>query len=412
MKKFIYLSAVLLTFMAVPIVLAMSNPEKKYNQWSFQSIDTMKVSRDRSRGLMENPNKEKIINQEVENVAKTGATHIGIATPYDEEFLPILRLWVQAARRNNLHVWYRGNFSGWEEWFGYAKIDRDTHIAKTREFILTNPDLFEDGDIFTSCPECENGEDVPYSPSPQLSSYKDFLLEEYNVTKESFRKIHKDIPANYYSMNYDIAMAMMDKETTAAFDGVVAIDHYVASPDELAADITKLAEHSGGKIVLGEFGAPIPDINGDMTELEQKQWLAQAMENLAQLPELEGVNYWATVEASTSLWNLDGSERLALSVLRDFYRSQVVKGRVLDPEGKPIASVVVTSGAYEISTDKEGYFHLPFLPIGQGVSLSYPSYKTKYVAVDTLYDMMQFSLEKEPNAFYSLISWLKTIFSF
>ena len=60
-------------------------------------------------------------------------------------------------RKHGLSVWFRGNFSGWEEWFGYPKIKAYEHINKTRNFIINNPELFADGDIFTSCPECENG---------------------------------------------------------------------------------------------------------------------------------------------------------------------------------------------------------------------------------------------------------------
>ena len=63
-------------------------------------------------------------------------------------------------------------------------------------------------------------------------------------------------------MNGDVAKLVMDKQTTASMDGIVVIDHYVATPEQLALDIRRIAEGSGGNVVLGEFGVPIPNIHG------------------------------------------------------------------------------------------------------------------------------------------------------
>jgi hypothetical protein len=82
-------------------------------------------------------------------------------------------------------------------------------------------------------------------------------------------------------MNYDVAMAVMDPATTQAVGGVVAIDHYVGSIEQMIRDIQTIKEKSGGQIYLGEFGAPIPDLNGQMTEDEQANWLQETLEKLA-----------------------------------------------------------------------------------------------------------------------------------
>src|SRR3972149_11347222 len=87
-----------------------------------QSIDTMKYSRDVAREKLKDFSYDKEIETQVKNIAETGASHVAIATPYDDEFLPFLRRWVKAAREKGLNVWFRGNFSGWENWFDYEKF--------------------------------------------------------------------------------------------------------------------------------------------------------------------------------------------------------------------------------------------------------------------------------------------------
>ena len=294
--------------------------------WAFQSIDTMKYSRDLSRQEMHDVSFNTVIDTQVKNIAATGATHIAIDTPYDEEFFPMLQRWVAAARKYNLKVWFRGNFSGWEGWFGYSKITREEHIIKTQEFILKHRDIFEDGDIFTACPECENGGPGDPRQTGDIEGHRQFLIDEYLVTKSAFRQIGKNVASNYDSMNGDVASAVMDKATTKALDGIVVIDHYVATPEQLVTKVHQIAQQTGGKVVLGEFGAPIPDINGDMTQDQQAAWISQALNLLVNTPDVIGMNYWTNQGSTTALWNDDGSERKAVSAIKNFYSTAFVRG--------------------------------------------------------------------------------------
>lgn len=287
--------------------------------WKLQSIDTMKYSRDLSREKLTDPFFEKQIDQQMAAIADTGANYVAIDTPYDDEFMPILKLWVRAARRHHLHVWFRGNWSGWEQWFGYTKIDKQTHIAKTKEFILSNRTLFEDGDIFTSCPECENGLHPDVNNPADLAMHRAFLIDEYKVTKDSFASIHKNVASNYYSMNATLALSLMDPQTTRALGGIVVIDHYVKPPDDLVRDIKHIAQKSGGKVVLGEFGAPIPDVTGQMNPDEQAVWLQEVLSKLSTVKELEGVNYWVNVGGSTALWEDDGRPKPAVEIITKLF---------------------------------------------------------------------------------------------
>lgn len=287
--------------------------------WSVRSIDTMKYSRDIAREKADKAEFDLVIEQQVASIAATGASHIAIATPYDNEFIPYLTRWVNMARKYKLRVWFRGNFSGWEKWFDHERITRTQHLDLTTQFILANPSLFEDGDIFTPCPECENGGPGDPRMTGDVVGHRQFLIDSTRVGQTAFNQINKEVEVGYHSMNYDVAMAVMDKETTAAVGGIVAIDHYVRSSDKMIKDIEIIKEQSGGKIFLGEFGAPIPDLNGQMTQEQQAEWLEYTLNLLVQNNSVMGLNYWVNVGGSTQLWNDDGTKRLAVDTLTSYY---------------------------------------------------------------------------------------------
>jgi hypothetical protein len=284
-----------------------------------RSIDTMKYSRDVAREKVNDLSFDLVIEKQVEDIANTGANYIAIGTPYDSEFIPFLKRWVESARRNHLKIWFRGNLSGWEQWFDYPAIDRQEHAKLTWEFITQNPDLFMDGDIFTSCSECENGVTGDPRKTGDIQGFRNFLMEEYNSNTNAFLRINKKVKTGYFSMNYDVASLIMNTATTKALGGIVAIDHYVASPVKLIEDAEILAKKSGGKIVFGEIGVPIPDLNGDLTESEQANWIEQALTGIFNSTEIIGVNYWVNVGGSTQLWNDDGTPRKAVELIKKFY---------------------------------------------------------------------------------------------
>lgn len=333
--------------------------------WNFQSIDTMKYSRDLAREKAHDPSFAPVVDDHVSRIASTGATHVAIATPYDEEFLPFLKLWVETARKHNLNVWFRGNWSGWEGWFDYARISREEHTKKTQSFIVANGDLFRDGDIFSSCPECENGGPGDPRMTGDTEGYRRFLIEQYHATRAAFWKINKKVDANFFSMNGDVARLIMDKATTKELDGVVTIDHYVKTPTQLLQDVEEIAANSGGNVVLGEFGAPIPDIHGEMSEDEQSQWIRDAMRRLQASDVVRGVNYWTSGGSSTRVWNDDGSPRKALLDIESFYKMVALYGFVRDDIGRPIEGVSVKIADRETQTDHNGYYVIRYVPMGR-----------------------------------------------
>jgi len=361
MKKFIVAIVIIVAlFVIVFSAKSKSDGVVPSTWWRFQSIDTMKYSRDLSRQELSDPAFDETIDKQISAIAQTGATHVAIATPYDEEFYPILKRWVDAARKYNLNVWFRGNWSGWEGWFEYPKITRAEHINKTREFILSHSSLFADGDVFTACPECENGGPGDPRQTGDVEGFRKFLIDEYMVTKAAFRSINKNVASNFDSMNGDVARAVMNRETTFALDGVVTIDHYVSTPEKLVTDIKAISQESGGKIVLGEFGAPIPDINGEMTEDQQAIWIKDALNSLVTEDAVIGVNYWTNIGSSTSIWNDSGDPKKAVGVLRSVYDAPIVSGQITDAIGSGVEGAYVAVGNRHFLTDNKGNFAFPY----------------------------------------------------
>lgn len=363
--------------------------------WEIQSIDTMKHSRDIAREKLNEDSFISVIDDQIRLISETGATHVSLGTPYDSEFLPFLKSWVFVARKYDLNVWYRGNFSGWEGWFNYGKISRDEHITKTIDFILKNPDLFQDGDIFTACTECENGGPGDPRFNGDANGHRQFLIDEYKATNDAFRKINKNVRSNFYTMNGDVAKLIMDIDTTKALGGIVVIDHYVGSTDKLANDIIEIAKRSGGRVVLGEFGAPIPDIHGFMSQTRQAEWVASALDKISKLPELIGINYWTSFGSSTQIWNNDGTPRAALKELKRYFKPNKLEGIIVNEIGKPIDSVLITDGKREEFSEVDGTFAFPYLEESIDLGFSASGYFTKEHSFSNLDSKARIILKKE-----------------
>ncbi len=338
-----------------------------------QSIDTMKTSRDRAREKLSSER----INTIIKNIADVGATHVAIGTPYEEEFVPVMKQWVDAARRYKLHVWFRGNTAGWEEWFDYPRIDRRIHTLKVGDFITSNPELFEDGDIFVSCPECENGGPGDPRETGDIQGFRTFLINERKVADESFAQIGKKVTTSYYSMNGDVARLIMDEPTTKALGGVVTIDHYVKDSDGFIKDIGEYAQKSGGDVVLGEWGAPIPDIHGEMTSIEQADYIHETMQKLVLLKEVKGINYWTASESSTALWDDSGKPRAALSALKTYFSPSTLSLKVVNIADKSLARFDITT-PYNTYSNVDSTMVFPYLP-GDVITVRSKGYENKVI---------------------------------
>jgi len=400
-------------------ILILTNKDKKYIEveniitwWNIQSIDTVKYSRDLAREKLNDQDFDKDIDTQVRLIAETGATHVALGTPYDPEFTPFLRRWVKAARKYGLNIWFRGNLSGWEGWFGYKKISREEHINNIQKFIIDNNDIFTDGDIFSSCPECENGGSGDPRNTGDINGYRNFLVEEYKVSDDAFQKIGRDVRSNYMSMNYDVANLIMDRQTTKTLGNIVVIDHYVDTPKMLSTDIQNIADKSGGKVVLGEFGAPIPDIHGKFTDAEQSTWIGEALREISKIPELAGVNYWTGFRGSTELWDAKYKSKIAIGVINKYFNPKIVTGIVKNEIGNPIESSDVSIGIKSVRTDKNGKYSLPYVYENSEITFKANGYITKLVKTVNQESLDIVLVKEKENIFFKIGKFVKSKINF
>lgn len=332
--------------------------------WKHQCIDTMKFSRDRAREWATRNDLQDIIDGQMRKIRDMGANCVAIGTPYDEEFVSYLTKWVIGARRYGLHVWYRGNLSGWEGWFGYPKItEPEIHHRQIDTFINLHPDLFAEGDIFTPAPEPENGGPGDPRTTGRRSEFLRFLTDSYATCSAAFSSINKSVTCGYFSMNGDVARDILDKETVKNTGNVIVIDHYVREADKMAADIRLLALKYDSSVMVGEMGAPIPDVNGPMSEHEQAIFLESILSAIFhEGPNVIGVNYWVLTGGTTALFNDDGTEREAASVVRKFFRPGLVTGTVKNTLGDVLKLVTIDSDR-TLNVSLDGNYNL-VLPQG------------------------------------------------
>lgn len=287
--------------------------------WPYQCLDTMKTSRDKARAWKDDPKLDTYIKTEIGAIKQVGANCVAIGTPYNDEFLPYLTKWVTEARAQGLHIWFRGNFAEWEGWFNYRKgMTNDQLLTKTTTFVTSHPDLFQDGDIFTAAPEAENGGTYNQVEKDEYASYRQFLLDEQRVSADAFSKIGKKVEVNWASMNGGFARRLLDQPTIDGLGKVATLDHYIKTAPEMGDYIDYFDHTFGAKVIVGEFGAPIPEINGAMTQDQQAKFVEELMQQLYHhRSQVSGLNYWTSTDSSSAVFNLDGSFKPAAHVLQN-----------------------------------------------------------------------------------------------
>ncbi|HSW97144.1 MAG TPA: carboxypeptidase-like regulatory domain-containing protein [Candidatus Saccharimonadales bacterium] len=356
--KYITLAAFLLlcvAFFVVNHILSQnSNPT---SLWQYQCIDTMKTSRDAARSEMFKQNASKEIVKELAIVKELGANCVAIDTPYDEEFVPFLEMWVMQARKEGLHIWFRGNFSSWEGWFNYPKgMTTQEHLQRTKKFILSHADLFQNGDIFTPAMEAENGWGTGYVPPNEYPLFRQFLIDEHTNAQEAFKEVGKNVLTNWLSMSGGLAKNMLDEATIKALDNTVTIDHYVNNPEDMKNYVDYFSTNFHARVVVGEFGAPIPDINGTMTDKEQTNFVKDIFYILYQEHEnVFAVNYWTLNFSSTALVDTNDVSKPVSTVLSQYYRPIVITGKITDELGDAVAEAKISVNTGENATFTNAY---------------------------------------------------------
>ncbi len=341
--------------------------------WQYQCIDTMKTSRDRARVWIQDPKMQTYIDKELSAIVGMGGNCVAIDTPYDPEFLPYLEAWVKGARTHHLHIWFRGGFSSWEGWFDYPVVtDPSTYFPKIQAFITKHPDLFMVGDSFSGFVEAENGGPFKGTVLDQKDAYRRFLIQEFTTEDAAFAIIHKQVITNWLSMNGGIAMNVLDPNTIQAIHGTVTIDHYVASIDKMANAINDIIRDYHANIVIGEFGAPVPQINGDMTNTQQADFVSGLLNQMYRYKNnVIGVNYWNLYDGSTALLQDNFSSKPVVQSIKNYFIPSLLTGEVKDGIGNILQGVRVEQNPQNYAyTDAKGIFSLT-IPAGSDMKVSF-----------------------------------------
>ena len=352
--------------------------EQQSYLWQIRAVDTMKTSRDKARVRLYDLKFDTEIEKELLTIKNMGANYAAIDTPYDEEFLPYLKRWIKQARKTDLKIWFRGNWSNWEGWFDYPKnLTPERHHAKTAEFIETHPELFEDGDIFDPCPECENA--GFWKQPDDNAKYNEFIQNQRIVLKNSFNKINKKVYTNIFSIIGGRAKEVLDKKTLDALDNVVTIDHYIKNPSSMTEYINYFSKNFQTKVLVGEFGAPIPDINGSMDEEQQALFINEVLRELYKnKTDVLGINYNVLSLGTTKLLNDDGTERQAVDVVKNYFIPGVVKGTVTNTLGDLLKNIPVRTSDVlnSTATGRQGHYTISIPASTVDIAVGGKKYKT------------------------------------
>jgi uncharacterized protein YegP (UPF0339 family) len=213
-------------------------------------------------------------------------------------------------------------------------------------------------------------------------------------------------------MYYDVASLVMDRETTKALGNIVVIDHYVDSPKKLPIDIQNIAIKSGGKIILGEFGAPIPDINGKFSEEEQSAWIREALLEISEIPELVGINYWTSFGGSTALWDANYKSKIAVGVINEYFKPRIISGRVKNEIGSPIRSATVLVGIRSVKTNENGKYSLPYVQENSEILIKAKGYLTKQANIVNQGNRDIILIKEKENIFFKIGKFIKSKINF
>ncbi len=359
-----------------PLLQFVSKPKDQKVMFKVQSIDTMKYSRDRAGQFLEDPSSHQaFVDKQMELIAAAGATHVAIDTPYDEKFLPVLTLWVNSARAHHLLVFFRGNFSGWEGWYGYAKISRDDHERLLTKFIRSNASLFVPDDIFTPCTECENGGPGDPRQTGDTEGYNTFLVEEKKIADAEFSNIRRQVTV-YTSMNADIARYVITPSVAHDLGGTILIDHYTTSTEQFSGDVKMLGELLHANIGIGEFGTPIPDLNGVMSDTEQAKFVQDTLDGLYQgTGVVPLMNYWVLKGGSTALINDDDTLRSSYRILSSFYKAPYLYGTISNSLGEPVIGTTMVIGSTTKRIVRDNAYNLYLPEFYRSITVTKPGYK-------------------------------------
>ncbi len=268
--------------------------------------------------------------QEYKNLlANPSECYVALAVPYDN--LTKYTNYVTDARTKGFKVWHR---SHWNRWQGDNGEDADMtaqeYLDDTYDFIVENPTLFADGDLFTTCVECNNadGENTtnPFRTDDvfDFTKYNRFCRDQVTYANAAFLAIGKSVRTNLLSFSLSLldlngqsldsgdggnASGIDDAGMVAWFDSMVTIDHYLSADyrdgttyaTNYAADMVKLKlAFPSCRFMIGEWGFHTQSAGSDG---EQHGVYDAVSQVIRERSDIIGLNYWNHLgQTQSSLW--------------------------------------------------------------------------------------------------------------
>jgi hypothetical protein len=251
-----------------------------------------------------NPDSPEFTNRWIKKAALLNINYVAIETPYDSPVcgnsVSYTKQWVKSARANGLRVWHRHMPLAFEGIYDVTKVSNIDYLTMISKYIVDNPTLFANGDIFTPIPEPQNGGIAGITYCPQgvcqfynAAHFNSWLREAIRVSRSAFYSIGlTGVKIGYYGFDGFVAWGHNNpdwngilEDSTIAAMGNITIDHYPQLVGTtMAADLDELeARYPGVPIIIGEWGA----VNGT-NHVSQVRSAMKA----AQRTSVRGFNYW------------------------------------------------------------------------------------------------------------------------
>lgn len=309
--------------------------QKKVNlkNWNVQSANPVDLSRNQSRYFFIDKTYKNKVLKELKEIKSSGANFVTISTPYNDEFVPVLKYWTTQAHKLKLKVWFNGGFAEWEGWFSYKKNKSISDIlSEGKKFINNNSNLFEDGDAFTLMPQAEDG--GPWNPVKQQEfiNFKNFIVSEYELCANEFSRLGIEIKCNWIPINSDLAPNIIDDKTLNELDNLIVINRRSKTSTDLSKNLETIYSKFGANIMLSNF-------IGDDSQLK----------TLFDNEYIEGVDY-----------NFSYSDLEKVHNTNNYFSPVIINGNVISKENTPMK---VTYGRFHTFIDGKKNFSIK-IPAG------------------------------------------------
>lgn len=297
--------------------------------WKFNSIDEQVVTK--SDAWNQDATKRNLEFDELKTVS--GITHVAIAVPYEN--LTKYTNYVTGARAKGLKVYHRSHWNSWEGDNSIpAGLSRQDYLEDTYRFIVANPTLFAEGDLFGMCVEPNNANDngnytfrTPENSggSFTISKFNEFCKDQVKYANAAFTAIGLERKIYTFPISPSVSLLNLGGQSWTAtsgdagglgnsdfityFGGYCSIDHYEADAirdgnayyTAYNNDLDKWAlGFPGCQLFIGELGY---HTTTSVQDGEQLGVFDRCLTSLRSKTFIIGFNAWVHMASSTaSLW--------------------------------------------------------------------------------------------------------------